>query len=66
MMSDVCTDFLRRRVVKEVWPKLVRLLQQLLPGSVSGVPLYHQTLECKLLRTILSVVANLAVKVHAY
>ena len=40
VMSDVCRDFLRKRVVKGVWPTLVNTLQSLAPHSKGSDAMY--------------------------
>lgn len=61
-MAIVCQDFLRRRVVKEVWPKLIQSLEQLLPGSRNPSAIYQYSFEYKLLIMIIRVISQLCVQ----
>jgi len=53
-MADVCRDFLRRRVSKEVWPLLMGKLEQLAVTSHTADESYRHTASCKLQKAILS------------
>ena len=63
-MADVCRDFLRRRVSKEVWPLLMGKLEQLAATSRTAGESYRHTPSCKLQKTILSNSATLAEKLE--
>ncbi|XP_065910601.1 TELO2-interacting protein 1 homolog isoform X1 [Dysidea avara] len=63
-MADVCRDFLRRRVSKEVWPLLMSKLEQLAVTSRTAGESYRHTASCKLQKTILNNLAMLAEKLE--
>ncbi|KAL5484668.1 hypothetical protein EMCRGX_G021207 [Ephydatia muelleri] len=53
VMTRVCGDFLRRRVVQGVWPSLVRQLETLAKTSAQSDKLNRQTSAYKLQRKLL-------------
>jgi len=63
-MADVCRDFLRRRVSKEVWPLLMKKLQQLASTSSTAGASYWHTSNYKLQKTVLDSAAILAHKLE--
>lgn len=64
MMADVCRDFLRRRVSKEVWPLLMNKLEQLASTSRTAGATYRHTSNYKLQRAVLDNAAVLANKLE--
>ena len=63
-MCNVCSDFVRRRVVKGVWPGIAQSLTELSVGSEGAEGLYHQTVRCKLQKKLLETVAVLPEKLQ--
>lgn len=63
-MADVCKDFLRRRVSKEVWPLLMNKLEQLVSTSRIAGASYRHTASYKLQRAVLDNAAILANKLE--
>ena len=61
-MGDVCRDFLRRRVSKEVWPLLMNKLEQMASTSRTAGTSYRHTSNYKLQKTLLDKAATLANK----
>lgn len=59
VMVEVCREFLRRRVVKEVWPRLIGRLESLATKSANSDKLYRQTANFKLQRKLLECVGTL-------
>ena len=63
-MADVCRDFLRRRVSKEVWPLLMNKLEQLASTSRTAGSSYQHTSNYKLQKAVLDNAAMLANKLE--
>ena len=63
-MADVCRDFLRRRVNKEVWPILLNKLEQLASTSRTAGSSYQHTSNYKLQKVLLDNAAMLANKLE--
>lgn len=63
-MCDVCGDFVRRRVIKGVWPVIARALTNLATGSRSSGPMYRHTVTCKLQHKLLETVGVLPVRLQ--
>ena len=59
-MADVCRDFLRRRVSKEVWPLLMNKLEQSASTSCTAGSSYQHTSSYKLQKFLLDNAAMLA------
>ena len=58
-MCEVCGDFVRRRVVRGVWPSVAHSLESLAPGGLQAGLLYHHTATCKLQLKLLETVGIL-------
>lgn len=63
-MCEVCGDFVRRRVVKGVWPVIAQSLTNLASGSKNSGPTYRYTVTYKLQRRLLETVGVLPVKLQ--
>ena len=63
-MADVCRDFLRRRVSKEVWPLLMNKLEQMASTSCVAGTSYQHTSKYKLQKILLDKAATLADKLE--
>lgn len=63
-MADVCREFLRRRVSKEVWPLLMNKLEQLASVSRTAGTGYRHTANYKLQKAVLDNAAMLANKLE--
>ena len=63
-MADVCRDFLRHRVSKEVWPLLMNKLEQLASTSRTAGASYQHTSNYKLQKAVLDNAALLANKLE--
>lgn len=63
-MADICRDFLRRRVSKEVWPLLMSKLEQLASTSRTAGTNYRHTSNYKLQKMVLENAAVLAAKLE--
>uniref|UniRef100_A0A1X7UEP1 TELO2-interacting protein 1 homolog n=1 Tax=Amphimedon queenslandica TaxID=400682 RepID=A0A1X7UEP1_AMPQE len=59
VMASAAKEFLRKRVVEHVWPKLVVSLKQLRGVACDATPTISHTMEYKLLVKILESVGNL-------
>ena len=64
VMADVCRDFLRHRVSKEVWPLLMNKLEQLASTSRTAGATYRHTSNYKLQKAVLDNAAMLANKLE--
>ncbi|XP_033095751.1 TELO2-interacting protein 1 homolog [Anneissia japonica] len=62
-LANACHDFLKKRVLKDVLPNLIRYLKQQSQCSLKKDCLYHHTLEYKLQLAILSNIGHICVKV---
>ena len=62
-MSSTAKEFLRKRVVEHVWPKLVISLKQLRGVACDATPTISHTMEYKLLVKILESVGKLCKEV---
>ena len=63
-MCEVCGDFVRRRVVKGVWPVIAHSLTNLSSGGKHSVPTYRYTVTYKLQQKLLESVGVLPVKLQ--
>lgn len=64
-MTEVCGDFVRRRVVKGVWPVIAKSLTSLVAGSRnSDQRVYQFTAVFKLQRKMLHTIGVLPVKLQ--
>ncbi|XP_035697319.1 TELO2-interacting protein 1 homolog [Branchiostoma floridae] len=54
MMGRVCGDFIRKRVVKEVWPKVTTFLTNQAKISIKAGPAYTHTVAHRLQSAILA------------
>ena len=63
-MCEVCGDFVRRRVVKGVWPVIAQSLTSLATGSEGADSLYQRTVTCKLQLKLLEAVGILPGKLQ--
>ncbi|XP_070560811.1 TELO2-interacting protein 1 homolog isoform X2 [Ptychodera flava] len=62
VMGVVCGDFIRRRVVKDVWPNVIKFLdKQAVVSSRSG-PAYKHTISYKQQLAVLNGIGQLSVK----
>lgn len=65
VMSDVCKEFLQRRVVEKVWPVMSSSLHSLAlnQNKSHDNPVYHMTAEYKMQKMLLRLAGELCVKV---
>ena len=63
-LSDVCGDFVRRRVVKGVWPVIAQSLERLAGVSRGSEETYQFSMNCKLQRKMLETVGILSVRLQ--
>ena len=56
-MVELCGAFLRKRVIEEVWPRLIQTLEEPI------LPINNDTLQYKLLITTINIIPQLCTKV---
>ncbi|XP_071491313.1 TELO2-interacting protein 1 homolog [Diadema antillarum] len=62
-LAETSRDFIRRRTVKDVWPKLIKLLEAHAETSSKAGSSYHHTAYYKLQHSILSGIGQLCIQV---
>ena len=63
-MCEVCGDFVRKRIVKGVWPVIAQSLTNLAAGSKGSDRLYQYTVTCRLQQMMLETVRVLPGKLQ--
>ena len=63
-MASTAKEFLRKRVMEHIWPKLVVSLKQLRGVACDATPTINHTMEYKLLVKILESVGKLCKEVR--
>ena len=63
-MVELCGAFLRKRVIEEVWPRLMQTLQELVPIARDRSNSFTNTLQYKLLTAIITEIPQLCNKVQ--
>ena len=63
-LCEVCGDFVRKRVVKGVWPVIVQSLTRLAEGSRRCQDVYKFSVACKLQQKMLQTVSVLSTRLQ--